>query len=140
EASALLASLYGFQVSYSPWKAMYLGSKSGSLMEKALKQNASSPLVWKLYGNSKLYTPETFGGSVEEAIKAYNKAVQLYEEGKSTIENNWFYLDALAFQGQAHMKKGENAKAIQAYEKALKVEPEYDWVKFALLPEAKNAR
>lgn len=134
EAAALLAAVYGLEMGYSPWKGMYLGSKSGGLLEKALKENPSSPLVWKLYANSRLFTPDSFGGDVNEAIEAYTKAIQLYETHKEATENNWFYLDAMAFLGQAYAKNGDNKNAILWYEKALQIEPDYNWVKYALLP------
>jgi tetratricopeptide (TPR) repeat protein len=136
EPKAILSAVYGIKMAYSPWKGMFLGPKSSSLIEKALKQSPSSPLVWKYYGNSKFFTPENFGGDITEAIKAFEKALQLYEADPTAIENNWFYLDTIAFLGQAYTKKGDHARAIGLYEKALQVEPEFGWVKYALLPSA----
>ena len=85
EAKAVLASVYGLQLAYSPWKGMFLGPKSSSLMEKALKANPSSPLIWKLYGNSKYHTPDvllpnssggfpgyTFTRSISTVLKMLN--------------------------------------------------------------------
>ena len=48
------------------------------------------------------------------------------------------YLDALAFQGQAYVKNGDTGKAIAAYEKALKAEPSFSWVRDNLLPAARK--
>ena len=138
EARALLSAQYGLTMGYSPWKGMYLGSKSQSLMEKAQADAPNSPLVWKLYGNSKFFTPETWGGDLKEAIKAYEKSIQLYESNPDKIKFNWFYLDTIAFLGQAYMKDGQTSKAISTYEKALKVEPNFSWVKLNLLPKAKK--
>jgi tetratricopeptide (TPR) repeat protein len=138
EAKAILSAVYGLQLGYSPWKGMFLGPKSGSLMAKALKENPTSPLIWKLYANSKFHTPESFGGDIKEAITAYEKAVKLYEEDPAGIKNNWFYIDTMAFLGQAFMKTGETSKAVDVYEKALAFEPEFSWVKYSLLPAAKK--
>lgn len=139
EPRALLSALYGLKMGYSAIKGMFLGPKSQSLMEQALKDAPESPLVWKLYGNSKYFTPEAWGGDVAEAIKAYEKAISLYEANSQHTKDNWFYLDTMAFLGQAHMKKGAPAQAVTVYEKALKLEPEYAWVKFRLLPAAKKS-
>jgi len=138
EAKALLASVYGLQLAYSPWKGMFLGPKSSNLMEKALKENPSSPLIWKLYGNSKYHTPEAYGGSVDEAIRAYEKAIALYEIDPAKKQNNWFYIDAMAFLGQAYTRKEQASKAIVVYEKAIEVEPSFNWIKYSLLPVAKK--
>jgi tetratricopeptide (TPR) repeat protein len=138
EVKALLASTYGLQLAYSPWKGIFLGPKSSSLMEKALKEDPSSPLIWKLYGNSKYHTPEAYGGSVDEAIRAYEKAIQLYETDQVKKQNNWFYIDAMAFLGQAYTRKQQSSKAVVVYEKAMETEPSFSWIKYSLLPAAKK--
>ena len=138
EPRALLSALYGLRMGYSPWKGMYLGSKSQSLMDKALNDAPSSPLVWKLYANSKFFTPEMWGGDLKEAIKAYEKAVQLYESNPEKIKFNWFYIDTLAFLGQAYTKDSQTPLTLLTYEKALKAEPNFTWVKYSLLPKAKK--
>jgi tetratricopeptide (TPR) repeat protein len=138
EPRALLSAVYGLKMGYSPIKGMFLGPKSQALMEQALKDAPDSPLVWKLYANSKFFTPETWGGDLSEAIKGYEKSIRLYETNSAQTKENWFYLDTLAFLGQAYLKKGQPAQAIAVYEKALKVEPEFTWVKFKLLPAAKK--
>lgn len=138
EPRALLSALYGLKIAYSPMKGMLLGSKSQRLMDQALKDAPASPLVWKLYGNSKFFTPETWGGDIEEAIKAYKKSLQLYE-GSSLIKSNWFYLDTIAFLGQAYHKNNQTQKAIETYEKALEVEPDFLWVNSNLIQAARRA-
>lgn len=136
EPRALLSALYGLKMGYSPWKGMYLGAKSSSLMDKARKDTPNSPLVWKLYANSKFFTPETWGGDLKEAIKAYEKSIQLYESDPERKKFNWFYLDTFAFLGQAYQKEDNQSKAVNVYKKALEVEPEFGWVKYNLLPKA----
>lgn len=136
EPRALLAALYGMQMAYSPVKGMFLGTKSESLMDQALKRSPASPLVWKLYANAKFFTPETWGGDLKEAIRAYEKAVMLFESVPERTESNWFYIDTLAFLGKAYEKNNEIAKAVEVYKKALGAEPDYQWVKSVLLPKA----
>lgn len=133
EAKALLSSVYGFEMAYSSWKGMFLGPKSSSAIESALKLNNESPLVWMVQANSKLFTPAMFGGDKKEAVEAFEKSVLLFEEQGST-SNNWRYLDALAWLGQAYSKIDEYDKARAVYNKALEIEPEFNWVKKALLP------
>lgn len=137
EPRALLSAKLGFDMAYSPMKGMWLGAKSSSLMDKARKLSPESPLVWKLYGNSKLFTPETFGGDVNEAIKAYEQAIALYEK-QQLDKGNWMYLDLLAFTGKAYEKAGQLRQAEEVYQKALVVEPGFSWVKNVLLPKLKE--
>ena len=117
---------------------MFLGPKSSSLMEKAMKMNSLSPLIWKLYGNAKYHTPDAYGGSVDEAVKAYEKAIDLYEADPAKKQNNWLYLDTMAFLGQAYTRKQQSLKAVAIYEKAIEVEPSFSWIKYSLLPAAKK--
>ncbi|MCU0420848.1 MAG: tetratricopeptide repeat protein [Cyclobacteriaceae bacterium] len=139
EAAAILSGIYGNEMGYSPMKGMMLGSKSSSLAEKATVLEPASPLVWRVYANSKFYTPAAFGGDMKEAVKALEKCVALFEKSDQPLASNWMYLDALAFLGQAYQKTGDHAKAIASYEKALTVEPHFEWIKKALLPSARKA-
>ena len=137
EPYALQSAAYGVKMGYSPMQGIILGSKSNNLVEKAKRLDPHSALAWKVYSNAKFFTPEMWGGNLDEAIVGYEKAIQLYESKPETLKNNWMYLDTMAFLGQALLKKGDRTKAIIAYEKALKVEPEFGWVKYKLLPQAK---
>jgi tetratricopeptide (TPR) repeat protein len=134
---ALQSAAYGVKMGYSPIQGMVLGSKSDNLVEKAKRLDPNSALAWKVYANAKFFTPEMWGGDMDEAIAGYEKAIQLYESNPEMLKNNWMYIDAIAFLGQALMKKEERMKAIAAYEKVLKVEPDFNWVKYVLLPKAK---
>jgi tetratricopeptide (TPR) repeat protein len=138
EPYAVMSSILGLKMGYSPMKGMYLGPKSNSYIDKAFKINQHSALVWKVQGSSKLYTPAMFGGDVEEAVKAFEKSIALYEKNPDQLTNNWLYIDALAFLGQAYSKAGDVEKALQTYEKALRIEPEFNWVKYGLLPAIAN--
>jgi tetratricopeptide (TPR) repeat protein len=138
EPYALQSAAYGIKMGYSPMQGMVLGGKSDNLIEKAKRLDPNSALAWKVYANAKFFTPEMWGGDLDEAIAGYEKALQLYESKPETLPYNWMYLDTMAFLGQALLKKGERAKAIAIYEKALKTEPEFGWVKFVLLPKAKS--
>ncbi len=138
EVKAILSSVYGLQMGYSPWKGMYLGSKSGGLIEAALRKKPESPMVNKLYAGSKLFTPEMFGGDVNEAIKHYKKALALYEQDSASIKNNWLYLDTMAFLGMAYEKAEKPENAVVIYQKALEVEPDFGWIKNILLPGVSN--
>jgi tetratricopeptide (TPR) repeat protein len=138
EPHALLSAVYGLKMGYSPMQGMFLGSKSNTLTEKARKFSPQSPLVWKVYANAKFFTPEMWGGDLAEAIEGYEKCIQLYESNPQQLQFNWIYLDALAFQGQAYLKNGDTGKAIETYEKALKAEPSFGYVRDVLLPAARK--
>jgi len=140
EPYALLSATYGLKMGYSPMQGIFLGSKSNGLIEKAKKLSPTSPLVWKVAANAKFFTPEMWGGDLEEAIQNYEACVKQYEADPASLKFNWMYIDALAFQGQAYAKNSETAKAVAAYEKALTIEPSFGWVQYSLLPKAQKAK
>jgi len=134
EPRAILSSVYGLQMGYSPFKGMYLGGKSSQLIDKAMKLDRTSATVVKLYAGSKFFTPTLFGGDLQESIDKFEKSITLFEEG--SLENDWLYLDAMAWLGMAYMKNEQKKKAVAVFEKAIAFEPEFNWVKMALLPKA----
>lgn len=139
EAKALLASIMGFKMGYSPWKGIYLGSKSSNFVEEALEANPESYIVQKMYAGSMFYTPETFGGDVSKAARSFEKCIQIMEANPELTKENWMYLDALAHLGSCYVKLNQRDKAIATFEKALEIEPQFYWVSKVLLPSAKSA-
>ncbi|MEP5611280.1 MAG: tetratricopeptide repeat protein [Cyclobacteriaceae bacterium] len=131
EPKAVLSAIYGLVMAYSPMKGMLYGSKSSSLVADALKDQDDSPLVHKVAGGSKLYTPEMFGGNPEEAVKEFERTVSLYEQ-KGSTENNWLYLESLINLSMAYMKTEKMPLAKETLNKALKIEPEYGWAQSML--------
>lgn len=130
EPRAVLSSVYGLVMAYSPMKGMYLGMKSSGLMEDAMKLQPESSLVQKLYAGSKLYTPEMWGGDPQKAVLAYQKSLSLFEDGSKV--NNWIYLDTMMGLALAYNKVEENEKAISTLEEAIAIEPQYYWAKSTL--------
>ncbi|HZY81796.1 MAG TPA: tetratricopeptide repeat protein [Cyclobacteriaceae bacterium] len=138
EAKAMLSGLYGMKMAYNSMMGMVLGPKSSGLVEDAVELAPNSPIVWKIQANSKMFTPAMFGGDMNESIKAYERSIELFEKQPTALINNWLYLDTMIFLGQAYSKESQWAKAVAIYEKALKFEPNANWVKFQLLPKAKQ--
>ncbi len=95
-----------------------------------MKLQPESPLVQKLYGGSKLYTPEMFGGSAEKSASAFAQAISIYESIEDT--NNWVYLDALVGLSIAYNKLEQKDKSKAILEKAVSLEPDFGWAKSLL--------
>lgn len=136
EALAILSSLYGMKISKSWYQAPILGPKASKLIDLALEKDSSNPRAWLVRGISKFNTPSFFGGSVEEALLCFLRSAKLFETNspKDSIQPSWGYLDALAWLGITYEKLGQLSSALAVYHKVLKIEPNYAWVKFVLLP------
>lgn len=79
-----------------------------------------------------------FGGNISEAIHCYKKGVKLYEKKPGDHKNEWQYINALAWLGNAYAKNEQYDKALKTYEKALEVEPGFNWVKYDLMKNLKE--
>lgn len=138
EAKALLAGIYGMRIALKPMKGMTLGPKSGRLLSEAVSVDPDCALAYYHRGTSAYNTPETWGGSMEQAAREFQLARQKYE-ARGQVEQNWEYLSTLAWLGQAHYELGQFEQAVAVYEHALSVEPAFGWVQYQLLPEAQKA-
>ncbi len=136
-AHAFLASIMAMRVGLNPMQALLLGPQSDSHLKDATKLNPNNPILWVEKGNLRFHSPAIFGGSNTEAISCFEKAIALFDQQTDLRENNWLYLHALAWLGQAYVKAGEKEKAIAVYEKAIAYENRFYWVKEVLLPAIK---
>jgi tetratricopeptide (TPR) repeat protein len=137
-AHALKAGILSSEMAFNPAKGMILGPKNQKHIEKALKYNNKEPLAWIQKGNTKLHSPKMFGGDTEEAINAYKKAIEIFEQDSTGYKNNWQYINTLAWLGYAYSKEKEYEKALSMYQKALRIEPEFNWVKYNLIKKVKQ--
>lgn len=130
--NAYRSAFYGFRLGMSPLKAPVLGPKSVESAKKAVRLDEKNPLGYIQLGNCYFYMPVIFGGSKTTALEHYKKAQKLLEEGE--VAGDWNYLSLLTIIGQAYQDSGDLTQAKQYYDKALKTEPDFTWVKNVLLP------
>lgn len=133
--SALMGGLLAMEIEQKPAQMMFLGPKCSSYISESVDMDTKNPTAWVEKGNLKFHAPRLFGGDMEEAIACFQKAILLYESNPSLKANSWQYLHALAWLGKAYEEEDEWGKARQTFEKALRVEPDFLWVKNELLPE-----
>lgn len=136
EAKALLSSVYGSKMAYSPWKSMTLGPKSSGLIAEAMEQSPESPIVLKMMAGSKYFTPAMGGGDVDKSLELFRKSSQKFTE--SSESNDWMHLDNLAWEGIILAEKGQKNEAKTVWKKALTMEPNFYWVSKVLLPEVEE--
>ena len=75
-----------------------------------------------------------FGGSKEKALESYNKAIQLIEKDSEMLKRSWMYLNVLMILGQSYEKTGNLQMAKITYEKVLRIEPDFAYMREELLP------
>ncbi len=139
EYHAFYAAAYGFRIGLSLWKAPYLGPKSMSHANQALKTNPESWRAHMEMGNIWRHMPAVFGGSPEKALGYYLKAVALIEAQPQRVRTeNWSYLNLLVTVGQICQASGDISRAGIYYRQTLEVEPRFAWVRNGLIPSLKK--
>ena len=136
EAWALLNSVYGLQISLSPMKGMLLGRRSKRALEKARRLEPDNPRVVLSGALSDFNTPGMWGGDKERAMEGFRRAAALFAEEKPAgpLHPVWGHGEVHAWIGLAHLDRDERDQARAAFEKALEIEPDFGWVRYALLP------
>ncbi len=135
EINAYKSAIYGFKIGLSPLKAPVFGPRSIKLSKLAIEQAPANPLGYIQYGNAQFYMPSAFGGSKSEAVQYFEKALQLMEKKDNQIQNNWNYLSLLTLLAQSYETMGKYNEAGFYYEKALKTEPLFHYIREELYPE-----
>jgi tetratricopeptide (TPR) repeat protein len=138
EAAALrgtaLGTLIGLQKDPAQAGAT-LGVESSRLLALAASAAPGSPRVLLFRGQALLFTPQEFGGDPAEGAALIKQAVDRFAgAGASPTGPTWGHADALAWLGIAKKQAGDLAAARAAWQQALVIEPNYAWVKYALLP------
>jgi tetratricopeptide (TPR) repeat protein len=128
------AAFYGFEIGLAQYKAPYYGLKSIDASKKALALNASNWMAYIQSGNIQYYMPSIFGGSKTEALHLYEKALNLLEKDSNNTLENWNYLNLLVQLGEGYAQRKDYDKAIAYYEKIIRLEPRFLWVKDELYP------
>lgn len=121
DAHSLLADLYGRKISLGI--AMFAGPKFGPKVKeensKAMALDDKNPHVWASLGRQYLMAPKMFGGDVPKAIESLQKSLAI----DPSQDETWVWL------AKAFKKQGDKAKARDAIQHALLLNPNSPWVK-----------
>lgn len=130
---AYKAAFIGYRIALNKYKAPILGPESVEYAEKAVELDSQNPVAYIEMGNITYYMPEMFGGSKTRALVYYVRAMQLMERYHD-VKYDWNYLNLLASIAQGYQAIGKLEKAKTYYQKLLKIEPGFLWVKNHLYP------
>jgi len=134
----LLSSMYGEKMGIQPWTGIIYGSRSSTLIRKAIQLEPENPRLYMIQGTSAMFTPEKWGGSNEEAKRLYLKAAELFKtDNPSPLMPDYGKSDIYAWLGQLELKMGHPDEAKMYYNKALEIDPNNNWVKKQLMPRLK---
>jgi len=126
-------SFIGYRITISKFKAIYLVAESSANLNRAYELDPSNVQVNIDKGNIMFYAPPLLGGDKKEALKYYLKGAKLMETNRET-DQNWAYLNVLTMIAKTYEIIDQPLLAKQTYEKILKKEPDFYWVKMDLFP------
>ena len=136
EAHLVLAQVYQARIT-GTMSGMRFGRRARETRDRALELAPGDPRVLYLKGVSQLMAPGPFGNR-EEARRNLEAAVARFAEGAPEGVFWWGEPEAHAFLGLSHARENERDEARAAYERALELEPGFDWVREHLLPGLEN--
>jgi tetratricopeptide (TPR) repeat protein len=141
EAFALYAFLLGFEIGLHPEKTITLGMASFDYSARALEKDPENPRIHLLKGISLFYTPEAYGGGVDNAIDSLRRAAILFEKEivSDPFKPSWGKEEAYAYLGISYKQKKDFEKAKELLQKALEINPEFGLAKRELTGLEKNS-
>lgn len=128
---AYRAAFIGFRIGLNRLQAPFIGPKSIEYARLSMEKDANNPMGFLQYANILRYTPMLLGGSRTDAIRYYRLALRKMEQQKT---RNWNYLSLLATIATALYENNQRTEAIAYLDKALVVEPNFQWIKAELYP------
>jgi tetratricopeptide (TPR) repeat protein len=136
ESYMLLAVVKSRQAALDSSRAGELEADAQRATQAALiGSGAENPRVLLLSAVSALYTPSSLGGGTDAAEQLLNRAVLLYAtDHPAPPLPAWGRAETYAWLGQVYERTGRHKAALAAYNRALRLEPRFAWVRYGLLP------
>jgi tetratricopeptide (TPR) repeat protein len=106
-------------------------------MNKAMELDPQNPRAHFLAGVGANFTPKLFGGGKGKARNLLKKAAQLFTvyQKLSILYPDWGERETYAWLGIIAADSDSLNLAKSYYEQALEIDPNFNWVKYQLLPE-----
>jgi len=132
------SAAYAFSIGINNYLAPIYGGKNKEYAELAINKDKNNYLAYIQLANNYRYTPYLFGGSLTKALSNYLKSEQIYL--KNIKENDWNYLWLLVAISETYFEIEEYDKALNYCNKALKIEPNFNYAKNILLKQIETNR
>lgn len=110
----------------NPVTAVYRLPMSFSAAKTAISEAENSPYSWAEYGNLQYCYAYFIGGSFDDAVNSFQKAIKLIEQKGEVTKCNWYYINTLLFLAKSYEDGKQFDKANEVYDKILKLRPDYE--------------
>lgn len=141
EYRALAAGIAATLAGTGGYNGLKYGPQAERDCEAALKLDPGNPRALFFAGLSQGNTPEVFGGDLDQGIRLLQQAAEAFRRrGGADGLPRWGEPDVYAWLGIFHWRKGERDAAARAYAEALRLRPDFAWVRTGLLPRLGHPR
>jgi tetratricopeptide (TPR) repeat protein len=130
DQQALLAAVYGMQISFDNSKGAVLGIKTAQLLQQANDLEPNNPRVSLVRAINAFYTPSVFGGGLDKSQTLATQAISQFEQPCNEI--CWGHAEAYTWRGLAKQEQGDLKGALQDWQTATEVDPQYGWATYLL--------
>ncbi|MBP5260377.1 MAG: hypothetical protein J6Z12_07110 [Paludibacteraceae bacterium] len=130
---AYQSAFYAYEIKLHPARAARIGLRCISLAKSARRNQPDDYFAQIQYGNIQYFLPAVLGGSVAEAQTAYHQAEKIMER-QGLSKHNWMYLNVLLMLADSYKQQGDYRMVQTYYEKILRCEPNFSWVRDTLIP------
>lgn len=136
EGWLMLSAVYGQKMTVRPLQAVSLARKFNRAMSRARELAPDSPRVVLLRAITDYNLPRIVGGNKDRALEDLLRAARLFKDEavEDPVLPSWGHEDTYARLGIVYMDRGDLDEARTAFERAIEINPEFGWVKHALLP------
>lgn len=122
------AASYGMKAKLHRSKLATYGMKTLSSLDDALEADPDNPIAIGFKGNTKYYAPAIFGGNKKKALAYYIKGVNILARNCPKLYR-WNYRAMQLCVVEAYIGTGEKEKAKQYYERVMREEPGFTYLK-----------
>jgi len=133
--NAYKSAFYGFHIGLNSFKAPFIGPLSVQMAQKAMALDDTEAFGFVQYGNIYFYMPTLFGGSKSTAVIYYQKAETRMEAVQGNNPKDWNYLNLLLQIASSFEELANYAEAKRYYEKILRIEPAFGYIKNERYPQ-----
>lgn len=135
ETAALRAMAMGRLMANSMVRGMRYGAAASRAEAEALGTTPANPRALLLAAVSTWYKPAMFGGGKDKARVLLDRAFAAFATDKPAAGHpQWGLAEAWAWKGIMEADAGRVESARAAYDRALALEPSYQWVRWVLRP------
>ena len=141
EGWLLLSASYAQKITVKPLNAVGLGRRFSRAMNRAEELEPDNPRVVLLRAITDYNLPRIVGGNKNRAVNGLLRAAKLYRNENVTDPAlpSWGHDQTYARLGIAYMDRGDFDEAREAFDEALSLNPDYQWISRTLLPSLDEA-